>query len=229
MYTYYKHEIEVRMGNVRIGCELTIPVGAKGIIIFCQAEGNSRYSPNCRMAARYLNKNGFGTVLPELLTPEESNGDKALDMDLLTARLMSVTEWLMDRDRFHRYRLGYYACGSGAAFALEAAAYLPEAVDAVVCRSGRPVLKEDIIQRIEAPVLMIAAAMDRQALQLNREAMGKMRCERQLIVLEGTTSSFGDGRMEQVMGMTRSWFLSHMKMAEKPTFTGSETAKMQWP
>jgi len=78
-------------------------------------------------------------------------------------------------------------------------------------------------------MLMIVAAMDRQTLQLNREAMGEMSCERQLIVLEGTTSSFGDGRMEQVMGMTRSWFVSHMKMVEKPTFTASETVKMRWP
>jgi len=177
------------------------------------------------MAARSLNRNGFGTLLPELLTPEESNGDGAQDTDLLTARLMSVTEWLMDRDWFHRYRLGYYACGSGAAFALEAAAYLPEAVDAVVCRSGRPVLKEELFQQIEAPVLLVVAAMDGQALQLNRDAMKKMKGERQLIVLEGTTSSFGEGRMEQVMGMVRSWFVSHMQMAEKLNFTGKETVK----
>ena len=212
MYTYYKHEIEVPMGNTRIGCELTIPVGAKGIIIFCQAEGNSRYSPNCRMAARYLNRRGFGTLLPELLTAEELDGDKTPDMDLLTARLMSVTEWVMDHDWTHRYRIGYYACGSGAVFALQAAAYLPEAVAAVVCRSGRPVLQGEILQRVGSPVLLIVAGADSQALQLNKEALRMMQCERQLVVLENTTSSFGDGRMDQVMGMTQAWLVSHMEI-----------------
>jgi len=215
MYTYYKHEIAVPMGNTRISCELTIPVGARSIIIFCQAEGNSRYSPNCRMAARYLNRQGSGTLLPELLTPDECDGDKGLDMDLLTARLMTVTEWLMESDWSHRYRLGYYACGSGAAFALEAAAYLPEAIDAVVCRSGRPVLKEELMQQVQSPVLFIVAGLDRQGLQLNRDAMKALRCERELAILEGTTSSFGDGRMEKVMEITRSWLAAHMKTAAK--------------
>ncbi|WP_431209552.1 hypothetical protein ACQ86N_25775 [Puia sp. P3] len=220
MYTYYRHEMEVPMGNVKISCELTIPVGAKGIIIFCQAEGNSRYSPNCRMAARYLNKRGFGTLLPELLTSEESDEDGVPGIDLLAARLMSVTEWLMERDWFHRYRIGYYACGSGAAFALEAAAYLPEAVDTVVCRGGRPVPQRDVLACVEAPVLLIVGSLDNQGLQLNKEAMKIIRSERQLAVLEGTFSSFGDGRMEQVMAMTWSWFASHMKMSCSTTIAG---------
>jgi len=59
---------------------------------------------------------------------------------------------------------------------------------------------------------LIVAGADSQALQLNKEALRMMQCERQLVVLENTTSSFGDGRMDQVMGMTQAWLVSHMEI-----------------
>ena len=59
---------------------------------------------------------------------------------------------------------------------------------------------------------MIVAGADSQPLQLNKEALRMMQRERQLVVLENTTSSFGDGRMDQVMGMTRAWLVSHMEI-----------------
>ncbi len=136
-------EISIPLGRLKLKAELTIPRGARAIIIFCQAAGSSRNSLRSRIVARHLQKKGFGTLLPDLLTPEESNDNgKQSDQSLLTARLMAVTEWLMDRDLIGRYRLGYYSSSTGAASALQAASYLPEAIGAVVCRERQLMVVE---------------------------------------------------------------------------------------
>jgi len=212
MFTYYRHEITVPAGQLKLKGELTIPRHAKTIIIFCHATGNSRDSLRCRVVARQLQQQGFGTLLPDLLTSEEiNNSGRRFDLDLLTARLMTVTEWLMDRDMVGRYHLGYFATGTGAASALQAAAYLPEAIAAVVCSGGRPDLVRKELGRVESSVLFLVGSQDGYVLQLNREALENLICERQLTVIEGASHLFGNDRMDEVAGMACSWFKTHLQ------------------
>jgi dienelactone hydrolase len=220
MFTYYQHEISIPSGHLKLKGELTIPLHAKAIILFCQAAGNSRTSLRSRLVARRLQEKGFGTLLPDLLTPEETNtSGKQFDQSLLTARLMTITEWLMDRDLIGRYRLGYYASSTGAASALQAAAYLPEAIGAVVCRGGRPDLVSDDLARVEAPVLLIVGSEDKYVQNLNRTALERLTCERQLTVVEGVGDLFGNGKMEVVAGMTGTWFRDHLQPARVSSIT----------
>jgi hypothetical protein len=66
-----------------------------GIVVFVHDSGSSRQSPRNRFVASVLTDAGLGTLLFDMLTPEEEQ-DRAnvFDMGLLAKRLTLVTAWL---------------------------------------------------------------------------------------------------------------------------------------
>ena len=50
---------------------LTMPQNAPGIVVFVHGSGSSRHSPRNQYVASVLNEAGLGTLLFDLLTPEE--------------------------------------------------------------------------------------------------------------------------------------------------------------
>src|SRR4030095_624688 len=55
---------------------LTIPQNSEALVLFAHGSGSSRHSPRNQFVARTLNRAGLGTLLFDLLTPEE----EALDI-----------------------------------------------------------------------------------------------------------------------------------------------------
>ena len=58
----------------------------------------------------------------------------------------------------------------------------------------------------------IAAALaDPLVLELNREALARLTCEKELAVVPGATHLFEEpGALERVGELARSWFLAHL-------------------
>ena len=100
-------EVLVRAGALDLPGHVTLPENAPGIVVFVHGSGSSRHSPRNRFVAAVLNEAGLGTLLFDLLTPEEE-ADRAnvFDIELLAGRLTQVTAWLRDqpwaRDAPHR-------------------------------------------------------------------------------------------------------------------------------
>jgi len=211
MPVYYNQEIVIAGEGVNLTGELTIPEGATAILIFSQAGGSSRHSRRSQIVAQHLQREGFGTLLPELLTQEESQRYGAgYDIGLLTDRLVLVTESLKSLDLLGYYQLGYYGTSMGVAVALNAAARLPDVVRAVVSRGGRPDLA-DSLNRVEAPTLLIVGDQDPFVLQLNREALEQFSCVRRLEVIQGASHTFDEpGKMEEIDAITTAWFVQHL-------------------
>jgi putative phosphoribosyl transferase len=65
--------------------------------------------------AGVLNDAGLGTLLVDLLTPEEE-ADRAnvFDIGLLAGRLAEVTRWLRSQPRAARAAVGYFGASTGA-------------------------------------------------------------------------------------------------------------------
>ncbi|MGP0026094.1 MAG: hypothetical protein ACLPKE_22470 [Streptosporangiaceae bacterium] len=95
--------------------------------------------PPNRHVADVLTDAGLGTLLFDLLTPEEER-DRAnvFDIGLLARRLAEVTGWLRAQPRAAQAALGYFGASTGAAAALRAAAEPGAGTAAVVSRGGRP-------------------------------------------------------------------------------------------
>jgi dienelactone hydrolase len=85
---------------------------------------------------------GFGTLLVDLLTPEEQAEDEAtarlrFDVELLAARLVAATDWLLTSEPLAPPEIGYVGASTGAAAALIAASERADVVRAVVSRGER--------------------------------------------------------------------------------------------
>jgi putative phosphoribosyl transferase len=204
-------EVEVVAGRAHLGGYLSVPAGARGLVVFVHGSGSSRHSPRNRYVAGVLQAAGLATLLFDLLTPgEERDRATVFDIALLAGRLIEVTSWAGARQDCRELRVGYFGASTGAAAALWAAAADP-AVAAVVSRGGRPDLAAPRLEEVRAPTLLVVGGRDAVVLELNRRAQARMRCEVQLAVVAGATHLFEEpGTLEQAAALSRDWFVDHL-------------------
>lgn len=200
--------VSIPVDDVELEGMLEIPNGATGLVVFAHGSGSSRKSPRNNFVAEVIRERGLGTLLFDLLTEEEDQiRDNRFDIPLLTTRLVSVTEWLRDRDDTADLNVGYFGSSTGAASALRAAARRGDDIDAVVSRGGRVDMAEERLGEVRAPTLFIVGGDDTQVLELNREAYDQLSCEKELHVVEGAGHLFeGEGELEEVADVAADWF-----------------------
>ncbi len=215
-----RRETLIRAGDAELAGWLEVPPAAAGVVVFAHGSGSSRYSRRNNAVAEYLRAGGLGTLLFDLLTAEEGRVDDVtrefrFDIGLLARRLQGTLEWLHDRPEAAGLPTGLFGSSTGAAAALIAAAQAPQRVDAVVSRGGRVDLAGDYLPAVQAPTLLIVGGADYQVLELNRQAAGRMRGRVELAVVEGATHLFEEpGTLEEVMRLTRDWFVSRLPRAQ---------------
>jgi putative phosphoribosyl transferase len=208
--------VQVEAGSVRLPGHLAVPSGATAIVIFVHGSGSSRHSPRNRYVARMLNEAGLGTLLFDLLTPdEEIDRTNVFDIELLAGRLHDVTSWLRGVPGAQAARFGYFGASTGAAAALWTAAAPDADVDAVVSRGGRPDLAIPRLASVLAPTLLIVGGRDNVVLALNRQAQAYLRCPNELAIVPGATHLFEErGALELVGEHARAWFASWLTTPE---------------
>lgn len=202
--------IETRGGG--IGADLRVPANAAGLVMFAHGSGSSRFSGRNRAVASFLEERGFGTLLLDLLTPDEDKIDRItaehrFDIPLLGRRVVLATDWLAERNDLRDLPLGYFGASTGAAAALLAAADRPQTTRAVVSRGGRPDLAGPALPRVEAPTLLIVGSHDEPVIEMNETAKARMHAHVELSIVPGATHLFEEpGTLEQVMDLAAGWF-----------------------
>jgi len=211
-------EVEPAAGEVRLAGYLAVPEDAAGIVVFAHGSGSSRHSPRNRYVARVLTEAGLGTLLFDLLTPEEElDRANVFDIGLLARRLTQVTGWLRAQPRAAGAAVGYFGASTGAAAALWAAAGPGAGVAAVVSRGGRPDLARPRLAAVTAPTLLIVGGRDEVVLDLNRRAQAELRCENHLAIVPGATHLFEEpGTLAAAAALARDWFISHLTRSRNP-------------
>ncbi|NNC07743.1 alpha/beta hydrolase, partial [Corallococcus exiguus] len=114
---------------------------------------------------------------------------------------------------------GLMGSSTGAGAALVAAGRMPEAIQAVVSRGGRPDLAGAVLPAVRAPTLLIVGGDDTQVIALNQEALAALRTHKRLEIVPGATHLFEEpGTLEQAARLARDWFLQHLVTAalERP-------------
>ncbi len=190
--------------------ELAVPIRAEGIVVFAHGSGSTRSSPRNRRVAQRLRSTGMGTLLFDLLSPDEGE-DRAnvFDIELLSDRLVAATATA--RGLLPSLPMGYFGASTGAAAALWAAA-ADTSIAAVVSRGGRPDLAGPRLADLRAPTLLIVGADDPVVLELNRQAISSMQCERELIVVEGASHLFEEpGTLARAADAAADWFSAHLR------------------
>jgi putative phosphoribosyl transferase len=210
-------DVLIPSGKVQLEGELNIPAGSSGVVLFAHGSGSSRHSPRNKYVARTLHDSSIGTLLFDLLTQEEEEEEKytrhlRFDISLLSERLIEATNWLKTQTEVESLPIGYFGSSTGAAAALVAAAGLGEQVAVVVSRGGRPDLAGASLPLVKAPTLLIVGGYDEQVISLNRDAYGRLRCEKQMEIVERATHLFEEpGTLEEVARLAAEWFKKHFE------------------
>ena len=206
-------DFEVPAAGVRLEGHLSLPPGATGMVVFVHGSGSSRHSPRNQLVATMFNDAGLGTVLFDLLTPDEADDrTNVFDIELLALRLGDVTRWLHGRFVDLPLSIGYFGASTGAAAALTAAARPGSDIAAIVSRGGRPDLAHHHLDAVPSPTLLIVGGLDTVVLDLNRRAAAQMHCEHRLDVVPGATHLFEEpGTLHQAALLASQWFVTHLR------------------
>ena len=202
------HNMVIPLDRISLKGDLYIPDPAIGLVIFSHGSGSSRLSPRNQYVAQLLQKESLATLLFDLLTPEEDRDyKKRFDIDLLTKRLVAVTEWAMHNSQTSHLKMGYFGASTGAASALNAAAALSTSIGAVVSRGGRPDLAMDQLSNVVSPTLLVVGGRDIPVIELNEIAYKVLTCEKELNIVPGASHLFEEtGKLAEVARLTSEWF-----------------------
>jgi putative phosphoribosyl transferase len=209
-----EREAAIPAGGAQLRGDLAAPDGASGVVVFAHGSGSGRHSPRNRRVAESLREAGLATLLLDLLTEEEERVDARtaelrFDIGLLASRLDAAAAWLQQQDDARHLDVGFFGASTGAAAALVAAATRP--VGAIVSRGGRPDLAGDALERVTAPTLLVVGSLDETVLELNRQSLDRLRCEKDLQVVEGAGHLFEEpGALDRVAGLAAGWFRAHL-------------------
>lgn len=205
-------EVKIPFESGQLFGNLDVPHAATGIVAFAHGSGSGRFSPRNQFVAEALQDAGLATLLLDLLQEDEAEDrQKVFDIQLLAERLQIAAEWLANHERTRSLPLGYFGASTGAGAALVAAARSPERVKAVVSRGGRPDLADSFLPRVQAPTLLIVGGRDDVVIELNQQALGRLRCPKELLVVPGATHLFPEpGALEEVARLATDWFVRHL-------------------
>lgn len=195
---------------------LTLPDGARGLVLFAHGSGSSRHSPRNRSVAEMLAHSGFATLLFDLLTSMEDGAighgySHRFDLELLSERLVGAIDWASDQEALRALPLGLFGASTGTAACLKAAVARPQLVKAIVSRGGRPDLAFDVLAAVRSPTLLLVGSQDVDVLELNAWAAAHLHTTHALKVIPGAGHLFEEpGCLEQAASYARDWFQAQL-------------------
>src|SRR5437016_7989031 len=209
--------VQVAVGPHSLAGDLAVPEGARGLVMFAHGSGSSRFSPRNRYVADTLHQNDLGTLLIDLLTPQEEaiddvTGRLRFDIGLLADRLVALRDWARGVPALQDLQVGLFGASTGGGAALLAAAQRPDEFHAVVSRGGRPDLAGAALTRVVAPTLLIVGERDEVVIDLNQRAMAQMHAEVRLEIVPRATHLFEEpGALEEVARLAADWFTKYLR------------------
>ena len=202
----------LKIGPAALDALLAVPPDARGLVIFAHGSGSGRLSPRNNHVADGLHLMGLGTLLLDLLSPdEEAERANVFDIALLASRLFSATEWASQNEELNHLPFGYFGASTGAGAAILAASGPDRRIRAIVSRGGRIDLAGDsALAQVRAPVQVIVGSLDLPVLGLTQTAMQLMHCDKELVVIPGAGHLFEEpGTLDRVIDHAGQWFHTH--------------------
>lgn len=208
----YEQIIKFPVDGIYMEGNLTLPVKVRSLVIF--AQGTGKFSDEYKTLAKYLQQDGYGTLLFNLSDEKEETHHR-LDTDLIAQRLVAVTLWITSNSEYRSLDLAYLGSGSGAAIALKAAAELNSKIRAVISCGGRTDLAEDDLEKVISPTLLIVGELDFHTLAVNRHALKLLSGSKELAVIAGASHLFEEpGKLDLVARDIVAWLHKYLRAGE---------------
>lgn len=214
----YESLVQIPIDDFFLDGNVSMPPHAKSLVIFAHGSGSNRFSPRNKMVARELRKAGYATLLFDFMGEhEEENYEKRFDVDALSQRLVSVTEWIHKQEKFKGHDLAFFGAGLGSAQALNAAAELGAKIKAIVCRGAQTdSVKETNIPKIKSPTLLIAGENDADTIKINKRLLEKLTCPNKLLTIKsGGHLMQKPQMMQQVAEQSIRWYDQYLKKGKR--------------
>jgi pimeloyl-ACP methyl ester carboxylesterase len=208
-------EVLIPSGRTQLSGTFAPAGTGDALVLFAHGSGSSRHSPRNQAVAAKIREAGIGTLLFDLLTPEEEardrlTGELRFDVHLLAGRLVDATKWAFE-SASRDLAIGYFGASTGAAAALIAAARLGDRIGAVVSRGGRPDLAGDALAHVVAPTLLIVGALDTVVIELNEQAYEQLTCEKEMVLVPAAGHLFEEPfALARVAALASDWFRRHL-------------------
>lgn len=205
---------------------IRIPENPLGIVIFVHGSGSSKKSTRNQAISEKLYENKIGTFLFDLLSEEEQRSDMQIEkiitqipgavlnkfnITLLTRRLFTATEWIMNHQQKNNLELSYFASSTGAAAALVASTKFH--IRSIIIRSGRTdLVTKDIFPKIISPCLFIAGDGEKIAIKIAKQTLKKLTNvrEKNLSVIKNASHLLEEsGSIERVALLAVTWIQNH--------------------
>lgn len=188
--------------------------GSQGLVVFVHPDGSASTSHRLQTVLLRLQARGFSTLDLHLLSPQEADdAERLTDVELLTQRLDRALDALPASVR--HMPLCLFASDGAAAAMLRSAVCRPRATRAMVCRSGRLDLANDVLGDVRQPTLLVVAAGDSEIVDINRLAFARLRCEKRIDVVPRATHHFLEaGTLDVVAQLASDWFSAHLAPAD---------------
>jgi putative phosphoribosyl transferase len=220
-HTALVSEVAVSAAGVELRGLFELPTAPLGVVAFSHGSGSGRQSPRNQFVAAELRRAHLGTLLLDLLTPEEDRDyEMRFDIELLSERLAHAVRFLAGEPATCKLPIGLFGASTGAASALRVAAAMHQQVKAVVSRGGRPDLAgAGVLARVTAPTLLIVGSRDAGVIELNEQARDALvRCTRELVLVPRATHLFEEpGTLEAVARLAAQWFKRHLAVPTTAT------------
>lgn len=208
-----KTVVSIPFQDFFLNAYLYLPENPVALILFSHGSGSSRFSPRNNYVAENLYKNNMAALLADLLTPKEDAAiQNRFNISLLTERLNRLTQWAIQQPQFKNLPVGYFGASTGAASAINAAAFFENQIKAVVSRGGRPDLAtESALESLQCPTLFIIGSLDNEVITLNQKAFQKMKCTKQVEIVQGASHLFEEpGKLNIVSQLADGWFEKYL-------------------
>lgn len=201
-------------GRVVLEARLALPPGARGIVVL-----GWMHEPRTQYIAHALGEAGLGTLMVDLVTPEEAAEDQQsmrhrYDLRLLARRLAEITHWLKIMGPTKELLIGHLAYGPDVAATLSVAADLPREIRAIVAVSGHPRDAGAALANVDTPTLLIVAGNDGDTVGANREALADLH-RGSFVVVPSARHRFEDsGALAEAARLSVEWFRQQLTAEE---------------
>lgn len=207
-----RRAVQIGVDGTLLEGTLTLPPEATEVAVLINGDWGVRFASRETDIAEELNRREVGTLLVELLTPEEAADRSTRSaVDVLADRLAGVAEWLDHHERAAGLAPGLFGVGPGGATALRAVARHGVDVDAVVALDGRIDLVEDVLGDVAVPTLLIVNGANEHLVPINQAARRAFVGEdHHCTVLWADDDGAMDSVNAEVASLAAGWFETHL-------------------
>lgn len=184
----------VPAGAASLFGEYSVPEGGGStVVLIARALGLDEPLEIDHELARQLAEAGHATLIVDLVEPGEKNRIEEVRSEprLLANRLIASSWWLLREQSLYDPVLGLVGMPSAAEAAFEAAASISDVIQGLVVLGGRPAIGPELLQKVEAPTLLVVGAEDSAGILAHHRILADLDVEKRLEELPGAGEELG--------------------------------------